>query len=73
MVGSSMTGIGTPFGSFQVGDYSYSIYRLVLFASALGVLGGLYMLFNEDPLRRARPRDDPGCRTWQRRSASIQD
>src|SRR5216683_264905 len=46
MVGSTMAGVGTPFGSFQVGGYSYSIYRLVLFASALGVLGGLYMLFN---------------------------
>src|SRR5229473_2300868 len=46
VVGSTMAGIGTPFGSFQVGQYSYSIYRLVLFASALGVLGGLYMLFN---------------------------
>src|SRR6202035_1702459 len=46
MVGSTMTGVGTPFGSFQVGDYSYSIYRLVLFASALAVLGGLYMVFN---------------------------
>ena len=29
MVGSTMAGIGTPFGSFQVGDYSYSIYRIV--------------------------------------------
>ncbi len=46
MVGSTMAGVGTPFGSFTVGDYSYSIYRLVLFASALGVLAGLYMLFN---------------------------
>src|SRR5229473_862816 len=46
VVGSTMAGIGTPFGSFQVGQYSYSIYRLVLFASALGVLGCLYMLFN---------------------------
>jgi len=46
MVGSTMAGVGTPFGSFQVGEYSYSIYRLVLFASALGVLAGLYMLFN---------------------------
>src|ERR1700732_3340988 len=46
MVGSALAGVGTPFGSFQVGQYSYSIYRLVLFASALGGLGGLYMLFN---------------------------
>src|SRR6266852_6070676 len=38
--------VATLVGSFQVGQYSYSIYRLVLFASALGVLGGLYMLFN---------------------------
>src|SRR6185369_2128407 len=26
MVGSTMAGVGTPFGSFQVGEYSYSIY-----------------------------------------------
>jgi branched-chain amino acid transport system permease protein len=45
-LGSSMPGVGTPFGSFQVGNYSYSVYRLVLFASALAVLGGLYALFN---------------------------
>ncbi|ABD88564.1 ABC transporter permease subunit [Rhodopseudomonas palustris] len=45
-IGSTMGGVGTPFGSFQVGAYSYSIYRIVLFASALGVLGGLYALFN---------------------------
>jgi branched-chain amino acid transport system permease protein len=45
-VGSTMAGIGTPFGSFQVGHYSYSIYRLVLFGAALGVLAGLYALFN---------------------------
>lgn len=45
-LGSSMPGVGTPFGSFQVGNYSYSVYRLVLFAAALAVLGGLYALFN---------------------------
>jgi branched-chain amino acid transport system permease protein len=46
VLGSTMAGVGTPFGSFQVGDYSYSVYRLVLFAAAIAVLGGLYMLFN---------------------------
>src|SRR6266702_2784909 len=46
MVGSTMAGVGTPFGSFQVGAYSYSIYRIVLFCAALGVLAGLYALFN---------------------------
>jgi branched-chain amino acid transport system permease protein len=46
LLGSTMAGIGTPFGSFQVGQYSYSTYRIVLFVSALAVLGGLYVLFN---------------------------
>jgi urea ABC transporter permease protein UrtB len=46
VLGSTMTGIGTPFGSFQVGGYSYSVYRLVLFAMAIAVLAGLYILFN---------------------------
>ncbi|WP_061020874.1 branched-chain amino acid ABC transporter permease [Bradyrhizobium sp. CCH5-F6] len=46
MVGSTMAGVGTPFGSFQVGDYSYSIYRIVLFFAAFGVLAALYALFN---------------------------
>ena len=36
LVGSTMAGVGTPFGSFQVGQYSYSIYRIVLFTAALG-------------------------------------
>jgi branched-chain amino acid transport system permease protein len=46
LVGSTMAGVGTPFGSFQVGAYSYSIYRIVLFAASLAVLGALYALFN---------------------------
>ncbi|WP_341987449.1 branched-chain amino acid ABC transporter permease [Azorhizobium sp. AG788] len=46
VLGSTMQGMGTPFGSFQVGAYSYSLYRVVLFFSALGVLAALYALFN---------------------------
>ena len=46
MLGSTMAGIGTPFGSFQIGGYSYSVYRLVLFVMAIAVLAGLYALFN---------------------------
>jgi branched-chain amino acid transport system permease protein len=46
MIGSTMAGIGTPLGSFQVGAYSYSTYRIVLFLAALGVLAGLYAVFN---------------------------
>ncbi|ADH90507.1 inner-membrane translocator [Ancylobacter novellus DSM 506] len=46
LLGSTMAGIGTPFGSFQVGGYSYSAYRLMLFVAAIVVLVGLYALFN---------------------------
>ncbi len=45
VVGSSTRGIGTPEGSFSVGDYSFSTYRLVLFACAVAVLLGIYVLF----------------------------
>lgn len=46
LLGSTMPGIGTPLGSFEIGDYSYSQYRLVLMAIAVGLLIGLYLLFN---------------------------
>ena len=45
IVGSSITGIGTPEGSFAIGGYTFSTYRLVLFACAVAVLIGLYMTF----------------------------
>lgn len=45
LFGSTMQGIGTPLGSVQVGAYSYSVYRLVLFAVAILLLFGLYLLF----------------------------
>lgn len=45
MLGSTMQGVGTPLGSIDVGGRSYSLYRLVLMACALGLLGGLYLLF----------------------------
>lgn len=44
-LGSTMQGIGTPLGSVTVGALSYSAYRLVLMATALGLLLGLYLLF----------------------------
>jgi branched-chain amino acid transport system permease protein len=43
--GSSVAGIGTPEGSFMLGEYSFSVYRLVLFVAALGVLAGIYLVF----------------------------
>ena len=45
LLGPTMSGTGTPLGSMEVGERSYSIYRLALFASAVGLLGGLYLLF----------------------------
>jgi branched-chain amino acid transport system permease protein len=45
IVGSSVRGIGTPEGSFAVGNYTFSTYRMILFACALAVLSGIYILF----------------------------
>ncbi|KQT84132.1 branched-chain amino acid ABC transporter permease [Aurantimonas sp. Leaf443] len=45
LLGSSLPGTGTPFGSFAVGPYSYSVYRLVLMGSALLLLLCLWLLF----------------------------
>lgn len=44
-VGSSFMGVGTPEGNFQIGAYTYSTYRIILFLAALGVLGFVYLLF----------------------------
>ncbi|MFK7891647.1 MAG: hypothetical protein AB8B63_12605 [Granulosicoccus sp.] len=43
--GSTMQGVGTPLGSIEVDGLSYSVYRIVLMLSALGLLLGLYLLF----------------------------
>ncbi|WP_220335049.1 ABC transporter permease subunit [Paracoccus thiocyanatus] len=45
VLGSTMPGVGTPMGSFVVGSFSYSSYRLLLMAVAVGLLVGLYLLF----------------------------
>ncbi|MBL6079615.1 branched-chain amino acid ABC transporter permease [Belnapia sp. T18] len=45
LVGSTFPGIGTPLGGFRVGDYTFSAYRMVLFAAAIGVLGFVWFLF----------------------------
>jgi len=44
-LGSSWSGIGTPEGSFSVGAFTYSTYRLVLFVAAVVTMIGLYLLF----------------------------
>jgi branched-chain amino acid transport system permease protein len=45
LLGSTMQGSGTPFGSFEVGPYSYSVYRLVLMGAALATLALLFLIF----------------------------
>ena len=43
--GPSIEGIKTPFGSFNIGGYSFSTYRVVLMAIAVLTLIALYLLF----------------------------
>jgi len=45
VLGSTMQGVGTPLGSITVGEQSFSVYRLVLMATSVGLLGSLYVLF----------------------------
>jgi branched-chain amino acid transport system permease protein len=45
VVGSSLAGIGTPEGSFTVGPYTFSTYRLVLFGGAVAALALIYFIF----------------------------
>jgi branched-chain amino acid transport system permease protein len=44
-IGSSWPGIGTPAGSFEVGPYTFSSYRIVLFVAAVLVMAGIYLLY----------------------------
>jgi branched-chain amino acid transport system permease protein len=46
LIGPSFPGIGTPLGSVTIGDYTYSAYRLVLMATAIALLLGLYLFFS---------------------------
>lgn len=45
VLGSTMPGVGTPLGGATVGALSYSLYRVVLMATAVALLLGLYLLF----------------------------
>jgi branched-chain amino acid transport system permease protein len=44
-LGSSWPGIGTPAGSFVVGPYTFSTYRVALFVAAVLVMIAVYLLF----------------------------
>lgn len=43
--GPSIEGLSTPFGSFELGEYSFSTYRALLPFFAIAVLAALYLLF----------------------------
>lgn len=43
--GSSLAGVGTPKGSFAVGEYTFSTYRLVLIGGAVAALVLIYFIF----------------------------
>ena len=45
LIGSTVQGIGTPPGSFAVGDYTFSTYRMILFGASVGVLALIYLVF----------------------------
>jgi urea ABC transporter permease protein UrtB len=45
VLGSTFPGIGTPGHGFSIGGYTFSTYRMVLFAAALCVLAFVYLLF----------------------------
>ena len=45
ILGSTMPGTGTPFGSFNVGGYGYSVYRFVLMLAAVATLAVLWLIF----------------------------
>lgn len=45
LIGSTVQGIGTPPGSFAIGEYTFSTYRMVLFGASLAVLALIYIVF----------------------------
>lgn len=45
LLGPSLGGVSTPLGSFNVGNNTYSLYRVVLFLTALGILALIYWIF----------------------------
>ena len=46
LLGPSMPGVGTPLGSITYGEFSYSVYRLVLMAVAVLLFVALWLAFN---------------------------
>ena len=45
LFGPATMNMPTPFGSFSVGEFSFGVFRMVLFAVAMGLVIGLWALF----------------------------
>ncbi|PZQ16074.1 MAG: branched-chain amino acid ABC transporter permease [Ancylobacter novellus] len=45
LLGPAIMNMPTPFGSFEVGGFSFGVYRMVLFAVAIGLIAAVWALF----------------------------
>jgi urea transport system permease protein len=45
LLGPSVMNMPTPFGSFSVGNFSFGVYRMVMFATAIGLIAATWALF----------------------------
>jgi branched-subunit amino acid ABC-type transport system permease component len=45
LLGPSVMNMPTPFGSFSVGGFSFGVYRMVMFATAIGLISATWALF----------------------------
>jgi branched-subunit amino acid ABC-type transport system permease component len=45
VLGPSIMNMPTPLGSFSVGPFAFGIYRLVMFAAAVGLIAGVWAIF----------------------------
>jgi branched-chain amino acid transport system permease protein len=45
LLGPSVMNMPTPFGSFSVGNSSFGVYRMVMFATAIGLIAATWALF----------------------------
>lgn len=45
LLGPSIMNMPTPLGSFSVGPFAFGVYRLVMFATAIGLIGAVWAIF----------------------------
>ncbi|WP_420131583.1 ABC transporter permease subunit [Rhodopseudomonas sp.] len=49
LLGPSVMNMPTPFGSFSVGGFSFGVYRMVMFATAIALIASTWALFRFTP------------------------